>query len=164
VLHSSLRRLRPDVRVVGNHLPPRMKAFEVIAQDGTVFYSKLTQGTLPNMPALVAKIVAHYPSDPPSTSPSPDSLSSQNVLIRQVIVHPPTDAALSAAAETLVEDVHALQAKKARTHRWLRIIGASIVAAGIIGGAAKFFWDRRNEQPQQRQADVRIARATAPLS
>ena len=143
-----------------------MKAFEVIAEDGTVFYSKLTQGTLPSMPALVAKIDAYYSAEP-SPSPSPEGGAQQNVLIRQVIVHPPTDAALSAAAESLVEDVHAVQARKARTHHWLRIIGASMIVAGVVAGAAKYFWNRDQQSHVQRQqtlSDVRIARATAPLS
>lgn len=137
-----------------------MKAFEVVADDGRIFYSKLATGSLPAMAALVAQIDQHYARAPAQAS-APDDTSEQpqaphaapntNTRSRQVVVHPPTDGALTDEARQLHE-------KRARRQRAVRILGASVVAAAVVAASVgAFFWKKHHQQPRQ---EVRINSST----
>jgi len=74
----------PSVSVVGNRSPPRMGSFEVLADDGTVLFSKRQSGGPPQPQRVVDDIVRHMQpgaatrSHDASRSPaSPFSASSQ---------------------------------------------------------------------------------------
>jgi len=183
-LKAHMQKALPQVRVIGNRTPPRMKAFEVQLEDGTLLHSKIASGRFPDDDALVERLRPLLPRAPHSAgaehSPTSPLLTVTSVVLPRAPSSSPPPPLIAAAASTSeavasavlagdgkaaaaeVKDfAHTLRAAPAaQKKRWMAI-AAGAAAATIITALLAAGLYRWRGQTQTSGARVPVAAAGA---